>query len=70
METNIFRTEYRPLSEDEKASVSEIKEAAAKLYDLMEDAIKASPSPAARCIAVAKTNLEQAVMWAVKGITA
>lgn len=90
-----FRDEYRNLNPDEVQAISEIKEAAAVLYEkfgtgtaapivgavvaeLKADAeiqldakpeeqriVKVDP----RMMSLAKTNLEQAVMWAVKAIT-
>lgn len=63
MSENIFRPVYRELSEEEKAQMSTIKDAAHLLYEQ----IMATPESRERSIAI--TNLEQAVMWAVKGVT-
>lgn len=63
MNTDVFRGVYRELSESEKETVATIKRIAAELYvhiDGMNDGREKS---------VAKTKLEEAVMWAVKGIT-
>lgn len=60
---NVFRPQYRPLSGDEKLKVERIKDIAAQLYAEMQ-----SPN-LVREMALARTNLEQAVMWAVKSIT-
>jgi len=67
MSNNVFRKEYRPLTDEEQASVNRVKETAQTLYAIID-----SPSAAAdpRSLAVAKTKLEEAVMWAVKGFTA
>lgn len=64
---NVFRKAYRELTDEEKAQLESLKTAAETLYDLFE--VK-SEAPQPREIALAKTNLEQAVMWAVKAITA
>jgi hypothetical protein len=61
---NPFRKEYKPLDETQKARIEQIKDEAAKLYESFDWALADQ-----RMIALAKTNLEQAVMWAVKGIT-
>lgn len=66
-----FRQEYKPLNERQKELIKSIKDNA----ELLEDDFKAaidSDRYALTCgreIALALTNLEQAVMWAVKGIT-
>lgn len=60
---SVFRKEYRELTEDEKAHVENVKTAAEVLYDHIE-AMKDG-----REKSIAKTKLEESVMWAVKGIT-
>ena len=60
---NVVRHEYRVLSEAEKKAVTEIKDAGLALIALI-----GSQGPG-REFALAKTNVEQAVMWAVKGLT-
>ena len=62
--SDIFHKAYRPLSDEEKASMSDIKDKAEELFSLFDKA------PQGREVALAKTNLEQAVMWAIKAITA
>jgi len=52
-----------PLNESVVKSVIALKEKAEELYVLMDS------YQATREMALAKTNLEQAVMWAVKSIT-
>lgn len=64
MVMNLFRSEYRELSPDENALISEIKEHANRLVTCL-----VSPRLDARMRSLAMTNLEQSVMWAVKGIT-
>jgi len=68
--SDVFRQEYTPLDELQKAHVLAVKVEAQKLYDLFQDSVvEGERSERARCIALAKTALEEAVMWAVKGIT-
>lgn len=65
----VFRPNYRELSVEEKGSIDAIKNKAGELYDLINDVIQENPSPVGREIALAKTKLEESIMWAVKGIT-
>jgi len=68
--SDTFRKEYKPLSEEQKAQMTAVKEQAELLEGLFNGALNPDErSEKARCIAIAKTNLEQAIMWAVKGIT-
>ncbi|RVG08812.1 hypothetical protein CN234_16805 [Sinorhizobium meliloti] len=60
---NVMRHEYRVLDEAEKALMKEVKDAGAALLTLC-DRIGAG-----RETALAKTKVEEAVMWAVKGLT-
>lgn len=66
-DTNVFRKEYRELSPEEVAQVRNMKDKAAELYGLLvvEGESKADP----RAMAVARTKLEEAVMWATKALT-
>lgn len=66
MSENIFRKEYRPLTDHEKALLDRLKDVAQELHDIYSDA--ATPNNA-RHIAIAKTELETSVMYAVKAIT-
>jgi hypothetical protein len=59
---NVFRNEYRPLTEQEKAHIAAIKTTAEILYSSLH-------SGEARHMALAKTKLEECVMWATKAIT-
>lgn len=61
---NPFRKEYRELTEVEKSNVEVIKTIATELYTHIE-AMNES-----REKSIAKTKLEESVMWAVKGLTA
>lgn len=63
---NVFRPQYRALTETEKLKVDRIKTLAQQLYDELQPD---GSGPGAREMALARTNLEQAVMWAVKAIT-
>ena len=68
--SDTFRQEYRELQPEEKSKVQLIKEKAIELMDLFEKAVpKEERSNKNRCMNLARTNLEQAIMWAVKGIT-
>ena len=64
---DVFRKDAQnhtiPLNESVVKSVIALKEKAEELYVLMDS------YQATREMALAKTNLEQAVMWAVKSIT-
>lgn len=68
--TDTFRKEYKPLSEEQKEHMNVVKNTAELLLDAMNNAVPAEErSEKSRCMAIARTNLEQSVMWAVKGIT-
>lgn len=58
-----FRKEYRALTNMEKQTVKDIKTYA----EALEVIIERVPSPRERALAL--TKLEEAVMWAVKGVT-
>lgn len=62
---NTMRHTYRVLTEDEKAQMLAIKDAGQAFLDL----ILARGQPT-RELALARTKVEEAVMWAVKDITA
>lgn len=68
--TNVFRPAHRDLTEEDKDLVAKVKDSAFELYKLY---LQAEGKPLigtnARYVALAKTNLEESVMWAVKGIT-
>jgi hypothetical protein len=71
--TKVMRPQYRELLEAEKGAIDNIKRLAGELYDVYEAAMaelaQEQPPAMAREIAVAKTKLEESVMWGVKGIT-
>lgn len=62
MMENVFRKQYRQLSEDEQRHVDAVKTSAELLYRTLHGG-----DP--RAMALAKTKLEECVMWAVKGLT-
>lgn len=61
---NTVRHAYRVLSDAEKARMLQIKDAGQSLIDIINDTGKS------RELSLALTNAEQAVMWAVKHVTA
>lgn len=60
---NVMRHEYRVLTEGEKSLMQSIKNRGLEFYNLM-DLIGSS-----RELSLAKTKIEEAVMWGVKHIT-
>ena len=58
-----LRKSYRALSEEENTVISNIKECGQNFLQLLEDAGDS------REISLAKTKVEEAVMWAVKHVT-
>ncbi|WPJ67960.1 hypothetical protein AUSSIE_37 [Sinorhizobium phage Aussie] len=60
---NVMRHEYRVLSDSEKALMKELKDAGAAFLTLCD---RVGPG---RETSLAKTKVEEAVMWAVKGLT-
>lgn len=60
---NVMRHEYRVLSEEEKQQMQSIKDIGLSFHEYM-DSIGSS-----REISLAKTKIEEAVMWAIKHIT-
>lgn len=64
--SDVFRKEYKPLNEAQKLKILCIKEVAEELFNNYEDIVGPKDE---RMMALAKTNLEQSVMWAIKAIT-
>ena len=60
---NVMRHAYRVLSDDEKRQMQAIKDCGLSFFELV-DGIGQS-----REMSLAKTKIEEAVMWAVKHIT-
>ena len=68
--SDTFRKEYKPLTDQQKSWMGEVKDKAEALLTAMNSGMEPDErSDRAREMAVAKTNLEQSVMWAVKAIT-
>lgn len=64
------RQQYRELTENEKTDVQAIKQAGDDFIRHLDTiASNREDRKYNRELALAKTNAEQAVMWAVKGIT-
>ncbi|CAN7307873.1 hypothetical protein LJR164_001621 [Phenylobacterium sp. LjRoot164] len=61
---NVMRHAYRVLTDEEKASMQAIKDKGLELHALFEGI------GGSRELSLAKTKVEEAVMWAVKHITA
>lgn len=61
---NTMRHAYRVLSDHEKAQMQNIKDMGLAFHDLVD------ATGSSREISIAKTKIEEAVMWAVKHITA
>ena len=61
---NAVRHQYRVLSEGEKAAMLRIKDLGLEFIQSVNNCV-----PAGREASIAKTKVEEAVMWAVKGIT-
>lgn len=59
-----MRHNYRVLSEEEKAKMAAVKSCGQELLDLIAEC------GTSRELSIAKTKTEEAVMWAVKHITA
>jgi len=65
---NVVRHEYRVLNDAEKAGIGWLKDTGAALVVFCEGIKDNGISP--REMSLAITKIEEAVMWAVKGITA
>jgi DNA-binding MarR family transcriptional regulator len=67
--TDTFRKNYGQLTDEQKKQGEDVKIKAEELLALFNAAIPPEErSEKSRCMAVARTNLEQAIMWACKGI--
>ena len=66
--TDTFRKEYKPLIEDQKNDIERIKDIAESLLTQFKLS-GMNYSVDQRMMALAKTNLEMAVMWVIKSIT-
>lgn len=65
---NVMRHEYRVLSDEEKATMTWLKDSGAAFVNYCDEII-ASGHASVRELSLAKTKMEEAVMWAVKAIT-
>lgn len=61
---NVMRHEYKVLSDEEKASMQRVKDMGRDFHAYIESLGNS------RELSLAKTKVEEAVMWAVKHITA
>ncbi len=64
VENSPVRHAYRVLSEEDKAKVAEIKDAGLAFLDALPAGVHS------RELSIARTKIEEAVMWAVKHVTA
>jgi hypothetical protein len=60
---NVMRHQYRVLSQGEKDLMQTMKDMGLKFFELCER------TGQSRELAIAKTKIEEAVMWAVKHVT-
>jgi phosphoribosylaminoimidazole-succinocarboxamide synthase len=60
---NVMRHEYRVLSAEEKTQMRQVKDLGLQFHDMLSDL------GSSRELSIAKTKLEEVVMWAVKHIT-
>jgi hypothetical protein len=60
---NTMRHTYRILTPEEKALMLDIKDAGLAFHDVLDR------MPPSREVSLAKTKIEEAVMWAVKHVT-
>lgn len=61
---NVMRHGYRVLTDSEKAAMQDVKDIGLAFYQRLDDIGNS------RELSLAKTKIEEAVMWAVKHITA
>lgn len=66
---SLFRPTYRALSDAEKQFHDDLKEQAAKIEQMIEQAATAGMLRGHRYKVLAMTALEEAIMWAVKSLT-
>lgn len=63
------RPEYRELAEEEKQAIDDFKTTAATFIDACEALKIAGDGERARLVCLAQTNMQTAVMFAVKAVT-
>ena len=70
---NVMRHEYRVLSEDEKVMMRTLKDKGLDFVEYCDFVARGTGSPdkphGSRELSLAKTKIEEAVMWAVKHLT-
>ena len=66
---DIFRKVYTPMTQVNSEKVLVIKDKAEELYNLIDQRQVAYPSEHGILVAIAKTNLETAIMYAVKALS-
>lgn len=67
--SDVFRREYKPLTDEQKSWIASLKEDAEDVHNSFELCSQGLPESDKRMWALAKTNLEQVIMWAIKAIT-
>jgi hypothetical protein len=65
---NVMRHEYRVLTEEEKKQMSDFKDMGLAFIEYC-DQIALARGGSSRELSLAKTKVEEAVMWAVKHVT-
>ena len=60
---NVMRHDYRPLSDNEKAQIKQVKDLGLDFYEFLDTL------GSTRELSLAKTKIEEAVMWATKHLT-
>lgn len=65
---NTMRHQYRVLGDAEKRLMLALKDTGVEFLDLLAE-VSRSNANAGRATAIARTKMEEAVMWAVKGLT-
>ncbi len=65
---NVMRHEYRKLTENEKTDMKALKDAGAEMLRTIETVESHYPT-SSRELSLAKTKIEECVMWAVKHVT-
>jgi len=68
IKNNVMRHKYKELNKDEKCDMQTIKDMGLTFHAYLET-IEAHAEKGSRELSLAKTKIEEAVMWAVKHIT-
>lgn len=63
MDNNIMRHEYRTLTEEDLQAMTAVKDLGFNFYEYVDNL------GTSRELSLAKTKIEEAVMWAIKDIT-